>query len=49
MIGKNLSHTDSKDDSHSHSWSNEDHTFDYQLDQWGEEKFFYNSDKAITR
>ena len=47
--GSNISHTDSKDVSHSHSWNDEDHDFDYQLDQWGVEKLFQNSDKAITR
>ena len=30
-IGRNLSPTDSKDGSHSHSWNDEDHAFDYQL------------------
>ena len=47
--GRTLSHTDSKDGSHSHSWNDEDHAFDYQLDQWGVEKLFQNSDEAITR
>ena len=37
-IVRNLSHTDSKDVSHSNSWNDEDHDFDYQLDQWGVEK-----------
>ena len=37
-IGSTLSHTDSKDGSHSHSWNDEDHAFDYHLDQWGVEK-----------
>ena len=48
-IGRNLSHTDSKYGSHSHSWNDEYHAFDYQLDQWGVEKLFQNSDEAITR
>ena len=48
-IGSTLSHTDSKDGSHSHSWNYEYHAFDYQLDQWGVEKLFQNSDEAITR
>ena len=48
-IGGDLPHTDIKDVSHSHSWNDEDHTFDYQLDQWGVEKLFQNSDEAITR
>ena len=34
-IGSTISHTDSKDASHSHSWNDEDHAFDYQLYQWG--------------
>ena len=48
-IGRTLSHTYSKDVSHSHSWNDEDHAFDYQLDQWGVEKLFCNSDEGITR
>ena len=48
-IGRTLSHTDSKDGSHSHTWNNEDHAFDYQSDQWGVEKFFQNGYEAITR
>ena len=31
-IGRNLSHTDSKYGSQIHSWNDEDHAFDYQLD-----------------
>ena len=46
-IGGTLSHTDSKDGSHSHSWNYEDHTFDYKLDQWGIEKLFHNSDEVL--
>ena len=49
MIGRTLSHTDSKDGSHSYSWNDEEHTFDYQLYQWGVEKLFHNSDEVITR
>ena len=48
-IGRTPSHTDSKDGSHSHSWNDEYHAFDYQLYQWGVEKLFHNSDKTITR
>ena len=48
-IGRNLSHIDSKYGSHSHTWNDEDQTFDYQLDQWGVEKLFKNADEAITR
>ena len=48
-IGRTLSHTDSKDGSHSHSWNDEDHTFDYQLYQWGVVKLFQNADEEITR
>ena len=47
--GRTLSHTDSKDGSHSHTCNDEDHAFDYQLDQWGVEKLFHNQDEAITR
>ena len=47
--GRNLSHTDSKDDSHSLSWNDEGHAFDYELYQWGVERLFHNSDEAITR
>ena len=35
IIGRTLSNTYSKDGSHSHSWNDEDHDFDYKLDQWG--------------
>ena len=48
-IGRTISHTDSKDGSHSHTWNYEDHAFDYQLKQWVFEKFFQNTDEAITR
>ena len=48
-IGRTLSQTDSKDGSHSHTWNDWDHAFDYQLYQWGVEKLFQNSDEAITR
>ena len=44
-----ISQTDSKYGSHNHSWNDEDHAFDHQLHQWGVEKLFHNSDKAITR
>ena len=46
---RNLSNTDSKDSSHSHSWNDQDHTFDYQLDKWVVKKLFQNSDEEITR
>ena len=49
IIGRNISNTDSKDVSHSHSCNNEDHYFDYQLDQWGIEKLFQSSDEVIIR
>ena len=49
ILGRNLSHIYSKYGSHSHSWNDEDHAFDYQLDQWDTEKFFHNSDESITR
>ena len=48
-IVSNLSRTDSKDGSHSHNWNDEYHAFDYQLYQWGVEKFFHNTDESITR
>ena len=48
-IGRTISNTDSKDYSHSHTWNDGDHTFDYQLYQWGVDKLFQNSDEAITR
>ena len=48
-IGRNLPHTDIKNVSHSYSWNDEYHAFDYQLDQWGVDKLFHNSDEAITR
>ena len=44
-----LSCTDSKDGSHSHSWNDEYHTFDNQLDQLGVDKLFQNSDEVIIR
>ena len=46
-IGRTLSHTYNKDGSNSHSWNDEDHAFNYQLDQWGLEKLFRNSDELI--
>ena len=48
-IGRTLSHTDGKDGSHSHSQNDEEHVFKYQLDQWGVEKLFQNSEEAIIR
>ena len=48
-ILRTLSHTDMKENSHSHTWNDEDHAFDYQLDQWGVEELFQNSDETITR
>ena len=48
-IGRTLSHTDTNNGSHSHTWNDEDQAFDYQLDQWGVEKLFPNEDEAITR
>ena len=47
-IGRSLSDTDTKNGSHSHTWNDEDQTFDYQLDKWGVEKLFPNEDEAIT-
>ena len=48
-IGRTPFCTDIKYGSHRHSWNDEDHAFDYQLDQWGVEKLFHNSDEAITK
>ena len=48
-IGGTLSNTDSKDGSHSQYWNDEDKTFYYQLDKWGVERLFQNSDKVIIR
>ena len=46
---RTISHKDSKDGSHSHSWNDEDHAFNHQLYQWGVDKLFHNSDEAIIR
>ena len=46
---RTLSHIYSKDGSHSHSWNDEYHSFEYQLDQWVVEKLLHNSDKVIIR
>ena len=48
-IAGTLSHTYSKNGSHSHSWNDEYHAFEYQLDQWSVDKLFQNSHEAITR
>ena len=48
-IGSNLSYTDIKDGSHSHTWNNEDHAFACQLDQWGVEKFFLLKNDCYRR
>ena len=48
-IGRTLSHTDTNNGSHSHTWNDEDQAFDYQLYQWGVYKLFPNEDEAITR
>ena len=48
-IGRSLSHTDTNNFSHSHTWNDEYQAFDYQLYQWGVEKLFPNEDEAITR
>ena len=49
IIVRTISHTYSKYGSHSHYWNDEDHVFDYQLDQWGVDNFFHNSDEVIIR
>ena len=48
-IGRTLSHTDTNNGSHSHTWNDEDQAFDYQLYQWCLEELFPNTDEAITR
>ena len=48
-IVRNIYHTDSKYGSYSYSWNHEDHTFNYQLDQWGVDKLFHNPDEEIIR
>ena len=48
-IGRTLYHTYSKYGSHSHSWNDKYHVFDYQLYQWGVDILFHNSDEAIIR
>ena len=47
IIGKTLSNTNSKDSSHSQSWNEEDHEFNYQLDKWGFVKLFHTSDELL--
>ena len=49
IIGRTLSHKDSKDGSHGQYWKNEDHDFNYQLYQWGVDKLFQNSYEVIIR
>ena len=48
-IGSTLSHIDTNNGSHSHTWNDDNQAFDYQVDQWGVEKLFPNEDEAITR
>ena len=48
-VGSNISQTDSKDGSHSYSWNDAEHSFDYQLYQWGDEKLIQNSYEVIIR
>ena len=48
-IGRTLSNIDSKEISHINSWNDYDHALNYQLDQWGVDKLFQNSDKVIIR
>ena len=49
LIGKILSNTDINDGSHSHYCNGEYHGFDYELDQWGDERLFQTSDEVIIR
>ena len=46
---KTLSNNDINDGSYSHSWNVEDHAFEYELYQWGDEKLFQTSDEVIIR
>ena len=46
-IVMDLYQIESKDGSHSHYWNDEDHAFEYQLDQWGVEELFHNSYEVI--
>ena len=48
-IVRNISHTDGKDGSHSHTWNDDYHAFGCQLDQWGVYKLFPNADEEITK
>ena len=48
-IIRTLSHTYIKDSSHIHSWNDEDHAFDYQLDHWGVDRLFQNSYEVIIK
>ena len=48
-IDRSLSHTDTKNGSHRHTWNDDDEAFDHQLDQWGVDKLFPNEYEAITR
>ena len=48
-IGRTPSRTDSIDGSHIHSWNDEYHASEYQLDQWGVEKLFQNSYEVIIK
>ena len=48
-IGKTLLNRNSKDVSHSHSWNEDDHTFDYQLYQRIVDKLFQNPYEVIIR
>ena len=48
-IGRSLSHIDTKNSSHIHTWNDGDQAFDYQLDQLGVEKKIPNQYEAITR
>ena len=47
MIVRTLSHTYSKDGSHSHSWNDKYRAFEYQLYQWDVDTLFKNSDEVI--
>ena len=48
-MGRTISNTDSKYGSHSQFCNQEDHAFEYQLDQWGVERILQNSDEVIIR
>ena len=49
IIVRDVSNTNGKESSRNHFWNDEDHAFGYQVDQWGVEKLFQNSDELLIR